>query len=222
MADPPGYEVRFASIAIAGGPDLKLRMLRDRQQYRDPLGEAEAAGISPAAWPLFGLLWPSAQKLADLMQTWPLGNSRILEVGCGLALASLVVHRRHGNIAASDCHPLAESFLKANLLLNDLPALKYQVGNWGRPNPASELADLIIGSDLLYERDHPEQLSGFISQNAAPTSKVLIIDPNRDNRNAFHKHMAALGFSFTESAIKTPLSDGNPYSGRLLTYERNR
>jgi len=222
MSESPGYDVRFINVAVAGGLDVKLRVLLDRQQYSDPSGQAEAAGISPAAWPMFGLLWPSAQKLADLMQVWQLGENRVLEVGCGLALASLVVHRREGNIAASDCHPLAESFLKANLLLNKLPALKYQVGNWGRINPASGTADLIIGSDLLYERDHPERLCGYISQQAAPTATVLIIDPNRSNRNAFHRHMAAIGFVLTESAINAPLADGTPYAGRLLRYQRER
>jgi hypothetical protein len=132
----PGYQVRFQQVAVDDGADLAVRSLLDRQQYADPLGEAEAAGISPACWSLFGQVWPSAQKLADLMQTWQLGDRRVLEIGCGLALASLVVHRRHGDITASDCHPLAETFLRANLLLNDLPDLKYRTGTWGRAKPA--------------------------------------------------------------------------------------
>lgn len=101
-----------------GGADLEIRSLLDRRQYADPLGLAEAAGISPASWPLFGLVWPSAQKLADLMQVWELGTRRVLEIGCGLGLASLAIHRRLGGITASDCHPLTDAFLQANLLLN--------------------------------------------------------------------------------------------------------
>lgn len=30
---------------------------------------------------------------------------RILEVGCGIALASLVLNQRHANITATDYHP---------------------------------------------------------------------------------------------------------------------
>lgn len=107
---PLGYEVKWQDVAVAGGSDLHIRSLLDSQQFHDPLGEAEAAGISPACWSLFGQIWPSAQKLADLMQSWEFGSRRILELGCGLGLASLVIHRRLGDITASDCHPLTNRF----------------------------------------------------------------------------------------------------------------
>jgi predicted nicotinamide N-methyase len=215
-----GYEVKRQQVAVAGGADLQIRSLLDRQQYYDPLGEAVAAGISSACWPLFGQVWPSAQKLADLMQGWELRSRRVLEIGCGLGLASMVIHRRLGDITASDCHPLTEDFLRANLLLNHLPDLKYCTGNWGRDNPALGEFDLIIGSDVLYQRDHPEQLAGFILLHAAKRAEVLIIDPNRGNRSAFNRYMALAGFALTETLLDSPLHDGSPYRGRLLHYRR--
>ena len=205
---------------MVNGAALEIRSLLDRQQYADPFGEAAAAGISPACWPLFGQIWPSAQKLADLMQVWELGARRVLEIGCGLGLASLVVHRRLGDITASDCHPLSEVFLRANLQLNQLPALKYCTGNWGRPNPELGNFDLIIGSDVLYERSHPEQLAAFIQVHAATQCEVLIIDPNRGNRSSFNRRMALLGFDLSETRIDTPLADGARYRGSLLHYRR--
>ena len=216
----PGYQVKLQTVPVAEGAALEIRSLLDRQQYSDPLGEAEAAGISPATWPLFGQVWPSAQKLADLMQIWDFGTRRVLEIGCGLALASLVIQRRHGDITASDCHPLTESFLFANSELNALASLKYATGNWGRDNPGLGEFDLIIGSDILYERNHPKELAAFIALHAAGNAEVLIIDPNRSNRSAFHREMAAAGFSLTESTINAPLSDGRAYAGRLLHYTR--
>jgi 2-polyprenyl-3-methyl-5-hydroxy-6-metoxy-1,4-benzoquinol methylase len=216
----PGYAVKFQQVAVVNGAALEIRSLLDRQQYADPFGEAAAAGISPACWPLFGQIWPSAQKLADLMQVWELGARRVLEIGCGLGLASLVVHRRLGDITASDCHPLSEVFLRANLQLNQLPALKYCTGNWGRPNPELGNFDLIIGSDVLYERSHPEQLAAFIQVHAATQCEVLIIDPNRGNRSSFNRRMALLGFDLSETRIDAPLADGARYRGSLLHYRR--
>jgi 2-polyprenyl-3-methyl-5-hydroxy-6-metoxy-1,4-benzoquinol methylase len=218
----PGYEVKWQQIAIAGGPDLHIRSLLDRQQYSDPLGAAAAAGISPACWPLFGQVWPSAQKLADLMQGWELRSQRILEIGCGLGLASLVIHRRLGDITASDCHPLAGEFLQANLSLNQLPDLKYRTGDWGRANPMLGEFDLIIGSDVLYQRDHPELLAGFILLHAAPRAEVLIIDPNRGNSSTFSRCMALSGFTLSQTLLASPLHDGSPYRGRLLHYRRTQ
>ena len=216
----PGYEVRFQNVAVAGAEGLEIRSLRDLQQYYDPLGAAAAVGISSATWPLFGQLWPSAQKLADLMQVWDFGQRRVLEIGCGLGLASLVIHRRLGNITASDCHPLAELFLKTNLGLNGLPPMTYCAGQWGVANPSLGTFDLIIGSDVLYERSHPEQLAGFIQCHAADQAEVVIIDPNRGNRSGFHREMARLGFLLSQTLIDTPLDDGSPYRGRCLHYTR--
>ena len=219
-APPEGYEVKFQRVGVQGGADLQIRSLLDKQQFFDPLDLALEAGISSACWPLFGLVWPSAQKLADLMQTWDLHNKRVLEVGCGLALASMVVHRRLGDVTASDCHPLTETFLKANLQLNHLPPLPYQTGNWGRNNRDLGQFDLLMASDVLYERDHPAQLSEFIQTHAAQGAEVLIIDPNRGNRSAFHRDMDQLGFSVEEIKLTLPLQDLSPYRGRLLHYRR--
>jgi 2-polyprenyl-3-methyl-5-hydroxy-6-metoxy-1,4-benzoquinol methylase len=218
----PGYEVKLQQVAIAGGDGLEIRSLLDRQQFSDPFGLAAAAGISPASWPLFGQVWPSAQKLADIMQTRALGSRRILEIGCGLGLASLVIHRRLGNITASDCHPLVESFLLANLRLNQLPAMKYQTGNWTRINPGLGEFDLIIGSDVLYERGQPELLAAFIALHAAPDAEILIIDPNRENRGEFNRRMVMLGYSISETLLAAPLDDGASYRGRLLRYRRDQ
>jgi predicted nicotinamide N-methyase len=215
-----GYLVKRETVAVAGGADLQIRSLLDKQQFHDPQGLALALGVSSATWPLFGLVWPSAQKMADLMQTWPLHNLRILEIGCGLALASLVIHRRLGNVTASDCHPYTQRFLSANLVLNDLPTMAYQSGHWARKNPQLGEFDLIIGSDVLYERDHPAQLANFIQRHAANHAQVLIIDPNRGQRSAFNKRMESNGFALSQTDILLPLHDLTPYRGRLLDFQR--
>jgi 2-polyprenyl-3-methyl-5-hydroxy-6-metoxy-1,4-benzoquinol methylase len=216
-----GYEVKVQQVEVVGGEDLEIRSLLDRLQYSDPYGAAALAGISPACWPLFGQVWPSARKLASLMQVREIGSHRVLEIGCGLALASLVIHRRGGDITASDCHPLTETFLQDNLRRNRLPPMKYATGNWGRSNPALGNFDLIVGSDVLYERDHPEQLADFIGRHAARYAEVLIVDPNRGNRPAFTRCMENHGFVLTESALRSPLHDGTAYRGRLLQYRRH-
>lgn len=215
----PGYRTKLETIH-GRGDDLQLRSLSDRQQFHDPEGTAARAGISAAAWPLFGLLWPSGRVLADVMLTLELGGRRILELGCGLALASLVVHRRGGDITASDCHPLAAEFLRENLKLNDLPAMKYQAGNWSRANPLLARFDLIIGSDVLYDRDQPQALSQFIDRHAQPGVEVLIVDPDRGNRSSFNQKMETLGYTRSQTRVTCLPGGGGHYKGRLLRYVR--
>jgi hypothetical protein len=233
----PGYQTKQESIAVTGVADLLIRSLLDRQQYADPWGHAERLGISSAAWPLFGLLWPSGAHLAARLALRPVtAGDRILEIGCGLALASLVGHRRGADVTASDCHPLAGEFLLENLRLNGLLPMKYRHGQWGdtRPSlachgltvaPVNGLFDLIIGSDLLYERDAGGCLAGFIDTHAALDAEVWIIDPDRGNRSIFNRQMAGLGFRRHEERLSHSLAlrdAGLPaYKGRLLTYRRS-
>ena len=226
----PGYRTKQESIAVAGESDLIIRSLLDRQQHADPLGEADRLGISSAQWPLFGLLWPSAAHLAARLALRPVVLAeRILEIGCGLGLASLVAHRRGADVTASDVHPLAAAFLLENLRLNQLPPMKYRHGPWAAPvTPApGDLVgqfDLIIGSDVLYERDADATLAHFIQRHAAPVAEVWIVDPDRGNRAAFNREMAARGFARDELRLSHALPVGAAtlpsYKGRLLVYRR--
>lgn len=214
------YHVKYETVTV-GGTDYLIRSLLDLQQYFDPHGEAELAGISPASWSLFGHIWPSARVLAKAMHTFDLAGKRILEIGAGLALASLVIHRRAGNMTVSDWHPLSQSFLKENLLLNKLGPLKYRTGNWEVSNPDLGLFDLIIGSDVLYERQQPGQLAGFIDRHAARSAQVIIVDPDRGNRVGFCREMAALGYDFTAKRADRFVENGEPFKGRFLTFTQS-
>ncbi len=215
----PGYRTKTETLAV-GGADIFIRSLLDRQQFCDPDGVAERLGISSASWPLFGLVWPSALVLAAHMQGVPLGGRQVLEVGCGLALASLAIHRRDARVTASDRHPLAEAFLRENLRLNDLAPLTYRHADWAGGNGALGRFDLIVGSDVLYERGHPALLAAFIERHAHATMEVIIADPDRGNRLAFNRCMHGLGFERSERRVAALPGSGLAYKGRVLSYRR--
>ena len=217
---PHGFAVKWETVHGTGA-DLQMRSLRDRQQFYDPLGEAESAGISSATWPLFGLLWPSGRVLAHHMLSYDIAGKRVLELGCGLALASLVLHRRGGNITASDNHPLAEAFLQENIRINAMLPIKYETGNWSVANPRLGLFDLIIGSDVLYDRNQPQALSDFIHLHSALAVEVVIADPDRGNINGFSRCMLALGYGHAQERITQLPGSALAYKGRLHTYLRS-
>jgi hypothetical protein len=225
----PGYQTKHESIAVQGVSNLLIRSLLDKQQFYDPEEAALALGISSAFWSLFGLLWPSGSHLAERMARRPVsGHERILEIGCGLALSSLVGHRRGANITASDCHPLAGEFLKENLRLNHLGPMDYRHGHWGEhATQQQDLAvnskfDLIIGSDILYERDERGDLAHYINAHIEDHAEVWVVDPNRGNRSHFHRNMAAQGFALSEETLDISATENAAaYKGRMLTYARD-
>ncbi|WP_455366160.1 class I SAM-dependent methyltransferase, partial [Kaarinaea lacus] len=188
------YSVKHETITV-NDVNYSIRSLKDRLQYDDQGGRAAAVGISPATWSLFGVVWPSAKMLAARVSVLELEDKRVLEIGCGLALSSIVLHYMGVDITASDYHPLARSFLDKNATSNNLSPVKYQTGNWETDNPLLGEFDLIIGSDILYEPNHATQVSSFIDIHSSPGVDVMIVDPNRGNRSSFTKKMIALGYT---------------------------
>ncbi len=216
----PGYEVETVTLHV-GDSDFRVRTLLNKQQFSDPDGAAERAGVSPASWPLFGVVWPAGLALAEAMSRFPIAGKNILELGCGIGLTSLVLARRGARITACDHHPLAEDFLRRNTELNGLPPIAFLHAPWLGPNPRIGRYDLIIGSDLLYERDHAVLLAGFIDAHAKPAAQILIADPGRGYVSPFSVLMAAQGYVRTAQAMPMAASVGMPAArGQLFSFMR--
>jgi SAM-dependent methyltransferase len=217
-----GYATQIENYTL-GGEAFTIRALLDRQQFSDPDGAAAALGITSATWPIFGMVWPSSLILAEHVAQLQLEPScRVLEAGCGLALASLVLHRRGIDVTATDVHPEVPDFLRENLLLNHLPPMPCVAGDWANLHD-SRLGcfNLVIGSDLLYDRDQPAQLAGFIDRHTQRKARVILVDADRGNRPAFTRALQAAGFTLeTERRVHSLPANGEPYKGRLLTYQR--
>lgn len=215
----PGYTTRILTITV-GGHDYRIRALSDLQQFADPTGRAQRAGIHSSLWSLFGQIWPSGQVLADTMDRFDITGKRVLELGCGLGLASLVLAHRGADVVASDHHPLAESFLAYNAGLNDLPALHYRDLPWELPDTTLGRFDLIIGSDVLYERGHAHQIATMMERHARPSAELLLTDPGRGNVGAFSRAMAVQGYTVDEAYGLFDDESDAPGRGRLLRYTR--
>ena len=200
--------------------DYLIKTLKDRQQFHDHEQLAEALGISSATWALFGIVWPASRILANIVSTYILDDRRILEIGCGIGLSSIILHKIGFNITASDYHPLAKKFLDQNIIDNGLLPIKFLTGNWETENLLLGKYDLIIGSDILYEPAHSENVSRFIDTHSSSNVEVIIVDPKRGNRAAFTKKMITLGYSHHFQGFNVETGDGSGCKGRVLHYQR--
>ena len=216
----PDVRVRYRTFEF-GEVDIHVRTLRDRQQFADPDGEAARLGISSSAWPHFGVVWDASQVLAGLMAEHEVEGKRILEVGCGIALASLVLNKRSANITATDHHPEVEEFLRINAELNHGPRIPFVRTGWeDEPHEDLGVFDLVIGSDLLYEDHHARELSGFIDRHAAGSCEVILVDPGRGHHAKLSKRMVRLGYSHSQSRSPSPEDLSKPFTGQVLSYRR--
>jgi hypothetical protein len=171
-------------------PDYRIRALSDLQQLADPHHFAERIGISSALWSLFGQVWPSGKVIAEAMST------------------------------ASDHHPLAELVLRHNATQNKMLGIVYRDLYGEVPDLTLGLFDLIIGSDVLYESGHADQLAATILRHAMPDTEILITDPGRGNSTFFTRALAIQGFAVIEQRGRFNKDDVPPFRGRLLNYRR--
>ncbi len=210
---------RYQTIEF-GELDIHLRTLRDRQQFHDPGAVAETLGVSPASWPLFGVVWASSEVLAQLMLEMEIRGRRILEVGCGIGLASLLLNHRLADISATDHHPEAGPFLARNVALNNGRAIPFVRAGWSDGASTLGRFDLIIGSDLLYEPDHAILLSHFIAEHAQPQCEVLLVDPGRGHAGKFSCLMQDRGFRH-ERHRPADQAQQQDFKGHVLRYWRD-
>ncbi|MEP3855901.1 MAG: methyltransferase domain-containing protein [Porticoccus sp.] len=211
--------VRYQTIEF-GELDIHIRTLRSNLEYSDPDGDAEALGISSASWPLFGVVWDSAKALAHHMLNQDTVGKRILEVGCGIGLASLVLNHGGTDITATDYHPRAGEFLDINVQLNQGQPIPFVRTGWADEDLLLGKFDMIIGSDVLYEREHVDLLAAFIDRHARPTCEVIIVDPGRGHHAPFSKKMIQLGYTSSQQKIANTDYLPETFSCQVLQYYR--
>jgi predicted nicotinamide N-methyase len=103
--------------------------------------------------PYWAELWPAATALAVALPD--VAGLRVVELGCGLGLPSLVAAARGADVTASDWAEDAIELLRENAARNGL-ALRAEVRDWREPWP--ERFDVAIAADVLYEHRNVEPL----------------------------------------------------------------
>lgn len=187
------YETLDQTLTLAGHT-LVVRTLKDRNQYYDPDGNHEAQGVAPSSWPLFGVIWPAGILLAEMIASMTLTNKRVLELGCGLGLASLMAATGGARVIATDVHPLAGNFLAHNSRINSLNDVEFRQLNWHTPDDSLGQFDVLIASDVLYEPDHPELLAQVMNRYAAAEAEIIVTDQGRKQLRRFARLMTETGF----------------------------
>jgi predicted nicotinamide N-methyase len=149
--------------------------------------------------PYFGVPWPAGVALAQLMERegerWR--GREVLELGCGLALPSLKLARQGALVTATDLHPDVPVFLESNRARNDVPGPDYLFLDW-RVARTLPPAELVIGSDIVYDREQPPQLVEFL-RSFPSWREAIFTDPGRPYWETFTKLVRDEGWQVEES-----------------------
>ncbi len=97
--------------------------------------------------PYWAELWPAASAVAAALPP-DLRGVRIVELGCGLGVPSLVAAARGAEVVATDWAADAVDLLQRNAERNGL-TLEARVWDWR--DPWNEQFDLALAADVLYE-----------------------------------------------------------------------
>ena len=133
--------------------------------------------------PYWAELWPAALALAEALPD--LAGLRVVELGCGLGVPSLVAARGGAAVLATDACAEALELVERNARENGLDVTTACV-NWNAPDElvARGPFDLVLASDVLYERQSVARLLALLPRLSR---EAWIADPGRPAAGAFMK-----------------------------------
>jgi predicted nicotinamide N-methyase len=127
--------------------------------------------------PYWAELWPAGLALAAALPE-RLDDMRVVELGCGIGVPSLVAAARGAAVTAVDWAPEAIDLLRRNAVRNGI-TLAAKVADW---RAFAGRFDLALAADVLYEARNVEPLLELLPR-LAPV--VLLAEPGRPHAAAF-------------------------------------
>ena len=182
------YKTKETEVIVAGRP-IRVLCLENLDATIDELFiqyEKDQKTIYFEEYcPYFGVLWPAGKALAHYvageLKNWK--EEKILELGCGLALPSLLLGQAGVPVLASDWHPDAAEFLRRNILLNGIETITIHTGNWEALEGSYTRT---IASDILYDASQVGTLLCFLRKNLRNGHEFIMADPGRPYLEKFH------------------------------------
>lgn len=130
--------------------------------------------------PYFAKIWECALSLAKWIDAhhYQFNQKKVLEIGAGLAIPSMVLAKLGHNVMAMDFHPHAAYFSNINQKINNL-SFNFLEKNWSELGSAIKSFDIIIASDILYEGKFIADLIELLNNNLSENSLFILCDPIR-------------------------------------------
>jgi ETFB lysine methyltransferase len=203
-------ERRFETVVSdveAGGRTFSL--LRPRNS--DDLIREEDF-VKDERLPYWADIWPSSTILAAHFVELSKKPDRKpgksgLELGCGLGLVTAAAMIAGYEMLATDYYTDALAFTRANAWRNTGRSPDARMIDWRHfPSDAGKF-DLILASDVLYERSYAELIPGIIKRSLKRGGMAIIADPGRIGVPDFMEECRAMRLEI-RSKVTIPFESG--------------
>jgi predicted nicotinamide N-methyase len=187
------YQTQFETLLIGplripftriADPDVVLDQVAAEEDRREKTSGQRHEG-EELHLPYWAELWESGLGIGQMLVDSPqlVRDKNILDLGCGMGLAGTVAAALGANVLFADLEP--DSLLFA--ALNSLPwreKIRTRRLNW-KNNRLDERFDLILGADILYEKQQWDFLERFWRNHIAPGGSILLGEPGRQTGELF-------------------------------------
>jgi predicted nicotinamide N-methyase len=179
----PADQAELVEETVALGHGRELTIVRPRDS--DELLEEEAFEREELL-PYWAEVWPSSLALARAVGARSLRGARTLELGCGLGVVATAAALAGGRVVATDWSAEAIRFTAANAARNGAH-VSTAIVDWSEPAAivAGAPWQLVLGSDVLYERRNVDQMLELLPRLAGREGEVWIADPGRQTSMDF-------------------------------------
>jgi len=165
--------------------------------------------------PYWADLWPAARMMAKAIvrEPWTAGQQAI-EIGCGLGLPGIAALAAGLRVTFTDVDATALRFAANNALLNGFDQFTTRQIDWRYP-PKDLQADLVIGSDLIFELRNVVPLVQLIKRLMAPGGVCWLTDQDRVPSRALRETLPEQGLEFTTQPMRAGKPGGQRVKGTL-------
>ena len=182
-----------------------------------PVGEREVELLHPASadeliseedyirderLPYWAEPWPSGLVLAGVLASLQGGGRRLLELGCGAGLVAIAASLAGFTVTATDYYDDALGFAWLNVWRATHRSIDTRMVDWRAMPDDLTAFDVVIASDVLYEKPYPTLVAGAIARTLAFSGVAIVADPGRTAAPAFVERLVDEGLRV---ARKTPV-----------------
>ena len=190
------------TVAVAGG-DVTLETPRSADELISEIDFELDERL-----PYWADVWPSSTALAGVVSALEGRGKRALELGCGVGLVTIGALRAGFDVLATDYYEDALLFARRNGLSATGREPRTRHADWRAFPPDIGRFDLVLASDVLYEREYATLVAAAIVATLAPGGVALVADPGRVALLSFVTACEQLGCTGGIHA-RIPWTDGN-------------